>query len=192
MFPVLPLEAWRRSSWQLSVLTEAIQSTMHEVVLRWHPSPHSKRWWSRELTELKKRKNKLSNTSYYFWALPDHLVHEEHRAIRSKYSTAISNTKWEHWTAFLEGLSYSEVWMANHYISGENVNGGKTCIPTLTQQLTDPIWTLTVAMTNEEKSSMLAKLMFWLDWQNVRYLRGPLTTNSLPHPVSPRTKSGIT
>ena len=92
--------------------------------------------------------------------LPDHPIHEEHRLIRSKYSAAITDAKREHWTTFLENLSYSEVWTANCYISGENTDGGKTHIPTLTQQPADPIQAPMVASTNEEKSLMLAKLMF--------------------------------
>ena len=50
--------------------------------------------------------------------------------------------------------------MANRYISGENTDGGKTHIPTLTQQSSDPTLPPMVASTNEEKSLMLAKLMF--------------------------------
>ena len=68
--------------------------------------------------------------------------------------------KQDHWTTFLEGLSYSEVWTANHYISGKNTDGGKTRIPTLTQQSSDPALPPTVASTNEQKSLMLVKLMF--------------------------------
>ena len=50
--------------------------------------------------------------------------------------------------------------MANQYISGENTDSSKTCIPTLMQQPTDPNLPLTVASTNEQKSLMLMKLMF--------------------------------
>ena len=128
--------------------------------IRWCPSLHSKRWWSRELTKLKKQKNKLSNIAYKFWVLPDHPIHERHRAIKSEYSAAITEVKREHWTTFLEGLSYSEVWMANRYISDENTDGSKTHTPTLTQQLSDPTLPPMVASTNEEKSLMLTKLMF--------------------------------
>ena len=70
----------------INSLMEAIHGTIHAVVPKRHPSPYSKRWWSRELTELKKRKNQLINASYKFRALPDHPIHEEHRLIRSKYS----------------------------------------------------------------------------------------------------------
>jgi len=81
---------------------------------------------------LKKNKNKLSSTSYKYRALTDHPSHEEHRQARREYSGAIMKAKQEHWAAYLEGLSYADVWPANWYISGDGSDGGKTRIPTLT------------------------------------------------------------
>ena len=142
--------------------------------------------------ELKKRKNKLSNTLYRFRVLPDHLIHKEHRLIRSKYSTAIIDMKWEHWTVFLEGLSYSKVWTANHYISGEHSDSGKTHIPTLTQQLTDPTQVPTVASTNEDKSVMLVKLMFPARLADCEVPQEDYTDQLPTPPKSPRIKSDAT
>ena len=68
--------------------------------------------------------------------------------------------KRDHWSAFIEGLSYGDVWIANRYISKDGTDGGKTRIPTLTLHLSEPDWPATVATTNEEKSMMLATLMF--------------------------------
>ena len=48
------------------------------------------------LTKLKKQKSKLSNIAYKFWALPDHPIHERHRAVKSEYSAAIIEAKREH------------------------------------------------------------------------------------------------
>ena len=68
--------------------------------------------------------------------------------------------KKDHWDAFLEDMSYGEVWITNCYISGEASDRGKTRIPTLTLQHSTPSLLPTVASTNEEKSHMLTKLMF--------------------------------
>ena len=73
---------------------------------------------------------------------------------------AILKAKKDYWDAFLEDMSYGEVWIANHYISGEASDGGKTHILTLTLQHSDSSLPPTVASNNEEKSHMLAKLMF--------------------------------
>ena len=59
-----------------------------------------------------------------------------------------------------QGLSYGEVWTANHYISSDGTDGGKTRIPTLMLKSVDPTVPVLVASTNEEKSQMLSKLMF--------------------------------
>ena len=121
----------------MSGLTEALQGTIQEVVPQLWPSPHSKCWWSAELTALKKMKNKLSNESYKYRALMDHPVHEEHQRIQLDYSAAILKAKKDHWDAFLEDMSYGEVWITNRYISGKASDGGKTHILTLTLQHSD-------------------------------------------------------
>jgi ribonuclease HI len=142
-------------------LTETLQDVIRTTVPQPKPTPHSKRWWSNRLTILKKKKNKLSNISYRYRALPDHISHEEHRKARNEYGKEILISKKEHWTEFLEGMSYGEIWTANRYISSGGSDGGKTRIPTLT--LPAPAGSNEApreAISNEEKSAMLADYMF--------------------------------
>src|SRR6266481_5069556 len=54
------------------------------------------------------------------------------------------------------------MWTANRYISGKVSDGGKTRILTLSLASPDPVVATVIASTNEEKSHMLAKLMFLL------------------------------
>ena len=58
-------------------------------------------------------------------------------------------------------MSYGEIWVANHYISSDGSDGGKTRVPTLYLHppvgLDDPPQE---AATNKDKSAMLAGLMF--------------------------------
>ena len=93
----------------MGVLQDVVCTTVPLV----QPSPYSKRWWNRQLAQLKKKKNKLNELSYRFKALPAHLSHEELWRAGSEYSKAILEAKQEHWVGFLEGLSYREVWIAN-------------------------------------------------------------------------------
>ena len=81
-------------------LTDALQTTVPHA----RPSPHSKCWWSNELTTLKGKKNKLSNMSYKYCTMPSHPVHKEHRVIRRLYSEAITTAKREHWTSSSKGF----------------------------------------------------------------------------------------
>ena len=157
---MLHIQQWNYVPYTVSGLTEALQGTIQEVVPRLQPSPHSKHWWSTELTVLKEMKNKLSNKSYKYCVLMDHPVHEDHRKTQLDYSVAILKAKKDHWDAFLEDMSYGEVWIANHYVSGEASDGGKTCILMLTLQNSNPSLPPTVASTNKEKSHMLTKPMF--------------------------------
>ena len=66
-----------------------------------------------------------------------------------------------HWANFLEHMSNGDIWTTNRYILGDANDGGKTRIPTLT--LAPPAGSSAPAeeaVSNEEKSAMLAKLMF--------------------------------
>jgi hypothetical protein len=79
--------------------------------------------------------------------------------------------KQDHWNDFLEDISSGDTWIANQYISSPSGDGGKTRILTLTAKRMpgspDP---LTEAVTNKEKSKLLAKTMF----------QGKLETSSIP------------
>ena len=82
-------------------LTGALQATIQAAVPLTRPCPHSKRWWSRSLSDLKRKKNKLSSLSYRYRALEDHPAHEEHRQIQNAYSDKIRKAKQDHWDSFL-------------------------------------------------------------------------------------------
>ena len=77
----------------VSSLTEVLQATIGMQVPPTRPSPYSKRWWSKRLSDLKKQKNKLSSLSYRYRALPEHHSHDEHRRVRNLYSDEIWKVK---------------------------------------------------------------------------------------------------
>jgi hypothetical protein len=54
----------------VDVLTVAIQDTIEVAVLLSKPVPHLHRWWSKELSDLKKKK--LNNLSYIYHVVADH------------------------------------------------------------------------------------------------------------------------
>ena len=162
----------------VSRLTRVFQETIHMTVPVTQPSPHSKRWWSKELDILKKKKKKLRSTSYKYRALTDHPSHEEYRWIRREYSSVIMRAKQDHGTAYLEGLSYWSVCTANHYISGDRSDRGKTQIPTCTLHPPAAGGETVVASTNEEKSHMLMRLMFPISPKAVRHQMKATTINS--------------
>jgi hypothetical protein len=60
-------------------LKTAIRLTIKQKVPKTKPSPHVKRWWTKELTLMMKRNNKLSDISYRMRELPEHPSHVEHQ-----------------------------------------------------------------------------------------------------------------
>ena len=56
----------------VSGLVQVVQETIAAKVPRSKPSPYLKRWWSKELEGLKKKKNKVSSESYKYRALAGH------------------------------------------------------------------------------------------------------------------------
>ena len=50
----------------VDALTPIIQDTIEVTVPLSKPVPHSRRWWSKELPDLKRKKNKLNNQSYIY------------------------------------------------------------------------------------------------------------------------------
>ena len=145
----------------VSDLTGALQNTIHTQIPLSKPSPHSKRWWSNRLSDLKRSKNKLSNLSCRYRASPDHPSHEEHRKIRNLYGEEIWKAKQEHWNEFLGHTAGHDIWITNCYISSPGTDGGRSRIPMLLLgQVDGPPGTCPEAATNEEKSQAFVCLMF--------------------------------
>ena len=59
-------------------------------------SPHSKRWWSKELAELKKKKEKLARKSYERWVVDGDPIHKTFHQARNDYLMAICEAKANH------------------------------------------------------------------------------------------------
>src|ERR1700722_158627 len=65
----------------ISIITDVLHENLEEL----KPSPFSRRWWTKELTDLKKSQNRLSNKSYKLRAIRDHPIHLEFKASVSRF-----------------------------------------------------------------------------------------------------------
>ncbi|KAF9232836.1 hypothetical protein BU15DRAFT_32134, partial [Melanogaster broomeanus] len=65
--------------------TRAITDTIDTHVPMSRPSPHAKRWWSRDLSNRRKEVQAAAARSYQMRHLQDHPSHEEHRVLRNRY-----------------------------------------------------------------------------------------------------------
>jgi ribonuclease HI len=141
-------------------LDQAIANAIEKYTLFARPCPHSKRWWTKELSKMKKAKDKLARQSYRKWAEPQHHVHKEARLARNAYALQIRKAKAEHWADWLEGLDGTNVWAASQLATGPATDGGQCKIPTLQLKHDRTGAILCEATANAEKSEWLFKEFF--------------------------------
>jgi hypothetical protein len=95
------------------------------------PNPYKQRWWTKELSLLKKAQNRLSNKSFKLWHVRDHLIHTEYRLAANKFKEVMAETHNQDWTDWLEGASQQDLYLANKYIASESTDYSNTRIPSL-------------------------------------------------------------
>jgi ribonuclease HI/exonuclease III len=138
-------------------LTHAIQATIREQVPVTNITSKSKRWWTKELTELRRQAGKLGRQSYTHRNEPEHRVHAEHKEAVKRYDKTLQYTKKQHWRDWLEKAEDPDIWTASKLVSAPASDGGKARIPSLKHSI-DGLDV--VARTNNEKSQALAKCFF--------------------------------
>ena len=138
-------------------ITTVLQETIRKVVPITEICPKSKRWWTKEIRDLRAKFRKLGRKVSRYKAQPDHPIHTEYHEARKAYDKAIKYNKRHHWRDWLEKASEPDLWTASKYISAEASDGGKTRIPALKQQVGTQE---KLANTNEEKGRMLAEVFF--------------------------------
>ena len=120
-------------------------------------TPRSKRWWTKELTQLHKQANKLGRQSFMCCNKPEHNVHAQHKVVMKKYEGTLEYTKKQHWRDWLKKADEPDIWTANCYISAPVTDGSKARIPVLKVMVDGQD---TSARTNSKKGAALAKGFF--------------------------------
>lgn len=139
-------------------VTEAIQGTITVQVPTSEISPKAKRWWTKELTALRRNANRLGRKASKFKRFPEHHIHTEYEEAKKRYSKEIERSKRQHWRDWLERAEDPDIWTASKYISATSaMDGSGTRIPTLQVQVGEAV---TKATTNEEKSKLLVRTFF--------------------------------
>jgi len=138
-------------------LTKALQRTINSQVPTSTITSKSKRWWTKELTQLRRAANKLGRQSYRRRLDVDHAIHSEHAAMVKKYHNTLDQTKRHHWRDWLEKAEDPDIWAAHRLTSSAGGDGGKTKIPVLKYKVGD---TVATASANCEKGRVLAKNFF--------------------------------
>ena len=138
-------------------LTIAIQCTIREQVPVTNIMSKTKRWWTKELTQLRRVSDKLGRRSYNCKSLPKHSIHTEHKEVEKKYKKTMEYTKRQHWRDWLEKVDDPDIWAASKLISAPSSDGGKARIPILNVPTERGEL---AAKTNNKKSAALAKCFF--------------------------------
>ena len=142
----------------INSLTIAIQDVIEELVPVNHPCPHTKRWWTKELTIKRLEERRAHRRSFRFRYLPNHPSHEEYKLISKEYTDLIRHERTQHWKDWLEAALEKDLWTANKYATESCGDGGKTRIPTLKRPGADGVPIMMSA--NHEKAEFLAETFF--------------------------------
>lgn len=139
------------------LVTKALQETIRENVPIVDICSKSKRWWTKELTQLRRDMNKLGKKSHKLRNLPSHPVHTEHMIAKRSYDNTLERTKKHHWRDWLERAVDPDIWTVHKYTSAPATDGAKARIPALKYSTGDVKLT---ASTNDDKSYALANSFF--------------------------------
>jgi len=146
------------SSSAASLLTKILQETIEATVPLSNPSPFTKRWWTKELSSMKKEKNRLSSAAFRFRYVPDHPSKKTYRQFANKYANEIRRIKKQHWEDWLKNLADKDIFTANKIITDLPSDYAHALIPSL--KSTQPNGRQLVATSNQAKSEVLAHSFF--------------------------------
>jgi hypothetical protein len=129
---------------------EVVIDVVHNNVPRARPSPHAKRWWTADLTLLRRSLSSARNhvTTLRRRGVDTSEAHTAFQAARRVYLQQIEKQKKEHWRQFLE--DQSNIWKANKFTQ---VASQARNVPTLVQGNES-------AETDEDKANMLMASFF--------------------------------
>ena len=73
-------------------LVHIIKDVLEDHLKERFPSPFKRRWWTKELSQLKKKQNWLSNKAYKFHHLCEHPVYNEYKLAMVKFKETMQET----------------------------------------------------------------------------------------------------
>lgn len=120
-------EFWAR----LKELDKIVEDVIDEEVPMMKPSPMQRRWWTEDLTKIRKIRDGLAAKSYRKRAQAGHPVHEEYRRARQTMSAEIKRAKTEKWVEFLTEADTTSIWAIGRMVEAGPIDGGRTRIPEL-------------------------------------------------------------
>ena len=125
-------------------LINAIRLAMEETTPVTRPSPHSKRWWSKQLTQLRREANRLRKV----YNQTKHPIDRAAWKTKAKeYTDEIAKAKATKWKEYIEQADNKSIWQIKQYIDNTPTSN---IISTLNGEST----------TNEQKAEAFQKSLF--------------------------------
>ena len=117
--------------WQTDQLMDAVTKAVHALTPKAKPSPYAKRWWTTDLTKLRKMHTYCRNQarSHRRGGQPDPVLETKARESAKEYHDAIRKQKQAHWQDFLS--DGTNIWQAAKYLKADHTAFDK--IPPLTR-----------------------------------------------------------
>ena len=151
------ISSQRMLDWECKRLTSALQETIDEIVPNVILGPQAKRWWTKELTCLRKDMLKNRRKVCKDRNRNNSAAWEQFREARRTFGRELEKTKKNHWRDWLEKATDPDLWTAHKYITAPPGDCGKTRIPDLIVMENEGQHR---ASLNEEKGKILAKTFF--------------------------------
>ena len=102
----------------LEGISNAITQLIADIVPLRHPSPHQKRWWTRELGQARTALWMLTKKAYKIKKrFPNHPLIDEFRAARNVYVQSVKDTRTQHWEDWIETTDRFSMWVMNKFVN---------------------------------------------------------------------------
>ncbi|CDO73528.1 hypothetical protein BN946_scf185013.g163 [Trametes cinnabarina] len=156
--PLRVIETTQEFDRTLGALMDDLQATIEEHVPLTADTPYTKRWWSKELTSMRKEKERLARISHRNRQDSKHPSHAEYRRFRNRYADAIRAAKRDHWQAWIDSVDGKTIWEANRFLRRGPTDGGSARIPPI--RATDADGRPCVLNSNADKGAEFHRTFF--------------------------------
>ncbi|KAH6893984.1 hypothetical protein BKA70DRAFT_1087167, partial [Coprinopsis sp. MPI-PUGE-AT-0042] len=119
MGPPVDLATGEELEEALEKLETAIQQAITAVVPLSKGSTGRKRWWSRELEQMRKEVGRKARATRRWRHTPIHPSHGEYEEAREQFGRMLIKAKKEFWEDWLEGLDTETAWVAHKFVRME-------------------------------------------------------------------------
>ena len=113
----------------LTRLMDALHSTIDKEVPETRPPPYAKRWYSKELDDMRRKVGRAARLAHKLLNDPNHPAHVEYRKLRNRYGDRICQAKKDHWDAWISDADMKSVWTIGKYVRAGSSDGSRSSIP---------------------------------------------------------------